>query len=521
MIKTILIYSVVFLGFVITAYAQHDLNILNFNGDTGFVHDSKPIAEKMIEELGIKNNWKITTTSNPAIFSTADLSTFDVVVFNNNCGTDGPIFNRGEQKGIQHYIRSGGSFVGIHCAGAIWGETGEFQEWYEKLVGAKLIAHPHVQKATLNIENRNHICTLHLPVDWEITDEWHQFENNPRKNVNVLISLDESSYSGKEKMNGDHPAIWVHEYDGGRSFFTTIGHTVEVYKDENYRKLVEGGIMWAANVDGEYDFNPIVENLVLDLNADHGVVLEDGDKVSKWTNQVATSPARDFAKNDTGRTVVGSGRPRLKINTVDIRDHNTVIFHRQELVNDNEDAFDHLITGSGYTWFSVMAVYRQVPGVPDVSAFFGNLRNSNLDDKGLYEGFWGGLSDDNRVWMGTRNGVTFGRWDENNPHIIDSKPLKTGQYYLVMGRMGAGTDVVKLELFINTLTPVAEGLIPVNTDANPSKMVIGQERDATNHPGKESFDGEIARFLLYDRPLSDEEMKNMTHKLLLDYHIQQ
>ena len=67
--------------------------------------------------------------------------------------------------------------------------------------------------------------------------------------------------------------------------------------------------------------------------------------------------------------------------------------------------------------------------------------------------------------------------------------------------------------------PLADGVVPVNAEVNPSKMVIGQERDATNHPGKESFDGEISRFLIYERPLSDDEMKIMIDRLLKDYHI--
>jgi hypothetical protein len=122
--------------------------------------------------------------------------------------------------------------------------------------------------------------------------------------------------------------------------------------------------------------------------------------------------------------------------------------------------------------------------------------------------------------MGTRNAITFGRWDENNPQIIDSKSLEAEKYYLVIGRMGEGTEQAKLELFINGSHPVAEGTVPVNPEANPSKMVIGQERDATNHPGRESFDGEISRFLVYERPLSEEELKMMVNKLMLKYHIQ-
>jgi hypothetical protein len=49
---------------------------------------------------------------------------------------------------------------------------------------------------------------------------------------------------------------------------------------------------------------------------------------------------------------------------------------------------------------------------------------------------------------------------------------------------------------------------PVDPKANPSRMAIGQERDAIEHPGFESFDGELARFLIWERPLDDEELAN-------------
>ncbi len=513
--KSLILTLLALVGYSIKANAQNDLQILSFNGDTGYEHESKSDADSMMVDLGKKNNWNITFSSDPAFFTTSDLSKYDVIVFNNNCGTDGAIFNTDEQKSFQKYIRSGGGFVAIHCAGAIWHETGDFKEWYEKLVGTKLVAHPHVQKGKLIIENRNHISTLHLPVDWEVTDEWHYFNNNPRENVNVLISLEESSYIGKEKMNGDHPVTWYHEYDGGRSFFTTFGHIKETFEDENFRQIVVGGIKWAAKLDGEYDFEPIQKNLMLDLNADKDVYVEDGNGVSIWTNQVASSPAKHFTKRDSGRTIIGSGRPGLKINSPDIRGHNTMIFYRQELVNHQEDVFDHLLTGSGYTWFAVLAPYTQLIELEDVNSFFGNLKNG---DK--YEGIWGCLTDGNRPWIGSRSGKTFGRWDVNNPMVLAEDSLETDRYYLIMGRMGAGTGQVNIELFINdSETPAASSPYPVFSETNASKMVIGQERDAVNHPGRESFSGELSRFLLYDRPLSDEEMKIMVNKLMMDYDI--
>jgi type 1 glutamine amidotransferase len=512
---TTLLAVTVLAGLSSPMLASDALNILSFNGDTGFVHDSKPLAEKMIVDLAKDNGWTVTTTSDPAFFTEIDLAKFDVIVFANNCGTESPIFEPDQQVAFQNFIRSGGGFVGIHCAGAIWHETGDFKDWYEKLIGTKLVAHPPVQNARLTVENRNNVSTLHLPVHWSITDEWHRFGSNPRENVNVLISLDESSYQGKDKMFGDHPISWYQEYDGGRSFFTTLGHTKEIYGNQDYRNHILGGIKLVAGLGEDYDFEPIQKNLVLDLNADKDVELEDGDRVKKWSNQVASSPAKEFVKQDEGRAVKGTGRPGLKLQVPEIRGHNTLVFNRQELVNHHEDAFDHLLTGSGYTWFAVIAPYTQLPGLKDVSSFFGNLRNDSN-----YEGVWGNFADDNRPWMGSRSGKTFGRFDENNPMIIADAPLQENRYYLLIGRMGDGTGKVPLELFINDVSaPAASGVFPVYPAANASKMAVGQERDATNHPGKESFDGEIARLLIYDRPLDDEELAIMADKLKMDYSI--
>jgi len=258
----------------------------------------------------------------------------------------------------------------------------------------------------------------------------------------------------------------------------------------------------------------VEKGLVLDLDADKGVEVEDGDRVAKWINQVAAFAAKDFLRRDEGRREPGSGRPTLKKSVAAISGHNTLVFKRQELLNHDEDAFDHLLTGSGYTWLAVLSVYKQVVQLKDVNSIFGNLRSG-----GNYEGIWGNVTDDNRVWIGARNGVTFGRWDDNNPMVLAPEPLKQNRYYVVAGRMGAGTGEVPIEVFINDPQPVTSKPFPVNPAANSSKLAIGQERDATNHPGKESFDGEIARFLVYERPLTDDELEQTLKHLKKTYAI--
>ena len=83
--------------------------------------------------------------------------------------------------------------------------------------------------------------------------------------------------------------------------------------------------------------------------------------------------------------------------------------------------------------------------------------------------------------------------------------------------MASGLGAVQTELFVDAANPVGSQIFAVNPNANSSRLSIGQERDAVNHPGAESFDGELARVLLFERPLSDEELSNTFNVLKQAY----
>jgi hypothetical protein len=252
---------------------------------------------------------------------------------------------------------------------------------------------------------------------------------------------------------------------------------------------------------------------LLDLDAAFGLNLEPGGRVAAWTNRVDNGTGRVFVKQDRGRKEPGSGRPTLLERDPLIGNKPAVEFRQQELVNHDEDAYDALIQGGGYTWIAVMRVFDQRVGLKDVNTVFGNLRSG-----GNYEGLWSNLTDDNRLWTGARNGLTFGRFDVNNPMVLGPR-LATGQYYLTASRLPSGTGSVSLELYANSLKAVAREVYPVNPAANSSKMVIGQERDAIQHPGQEAFDGAVARLLIWSRPLTDEEFERVMTSLAAYYRI--
>jgi len=216
--------------------------VLVFSKTTGFRHDSIPHGIAAIKRLGADHGFSVDSTEDAARFTDVELPRYKVVVF---LSTTGDILDDGQKAAFERYIRSGGGFAGIHSA-----SDTEYQwAWYGRLVGAYFASHPEIQHATVHIEDLGHASTEGLPQIWDRTDEWYNFRNNPRGTVHVLATLDEATYSGG-KMGADHPIAWCQVIDGGRSWYTAMGHTTESYAEPLYRLHLLGGIESAAGVAG-------------------------------------------------------------------------------------------------------------------------------------------------------------------------------------------------------------------------------------------------------------------------------
>src|SRR5437667_8230708 len=134
--------------------------------------------------------------------------------------------------------------VGVHSAS----DTEYAWSWYGGLVGAyldRIHGHSRIMQATIHVTDRTHPSTMMLPAVWTRTDEWYNFATNPRGRVNVLMTIDERTYKGGA-MGVDHPIAWYHKYDGGRAWYTALGHTSESYYEPLFLAHLWGGIIYAA-----------------------------------------------------------------------------------------------------------------------------------------------------------------------------------------------------------------------------------------------------------------------------------
>src|SRR4051794_20167825 len=241
---------------VADAPANQLSKVLVFSKTAGFRHDSIPQGIAAIQALGASNGFTVDATEDGAQFTDANLARYDVVVF---LSTTGDVLNDAQQTAFEHFIQAGGGYVGIHAAT----DTEYTWPWYGQLLGGYFRNHPAgTPTATVHVDDANEPSTTGLPANWSRVDEWYNFQPpaNPVVNgggndysprdsgVHVLMTVDESTYAEDDgnTTDDDHPVTWCTDFDGGRAWYTALGHTQASYSEAAFRTHVLGGLKTAA-----------------------------------------------------------------------------------------------------------------------------------------------------------------------------------------------------------------------------------------------------------------------------------
>jgi type 1 glutamine amidotransferase len=244
--------------------------VLVFSKTTGFRHDSIPAGIAAIQQLGADNDFQVDTSEDATLFRDSVLSHYDAVVF---LSTTGDPLNDNQQAAFERYIQGGGGYVGIHAAA----DSEYTWTWYGKLVGGYFRNHPAgTPTATVHIEDTDNHSTEGLPNPWERVDEWYNYQApegasvggggddySPRAGgVHVLATVDESTYDEDDgnTTDDDHPISWCHRYDGGRAWYTGMGHTQASFSEAPFLKHLLGGIEIAAGEVADADCGSVEGN---------------------------------------------------------------------------------------------------------------------------------------------------------------------------------------------------------------------------------------------------------------------
>ncbi|WP_396634150.1 ThuA domain-containing protein [Maribacter sp. R86514] len=243
--------------------------VLIFSKTMGFEHKSIPAGVAAIQKLGIENGFAVDTTKNAALFTDDNLKKYAAVIF---LSTTGNVLDQYQEAAFERYIQAGGGYVGVHAAADTEYDWG----WYNDLAGAQFLSHPKgMPTADFIIKDKNFKATQFFTDSvWTRTDELYNYKNiNP--DVNVLMTLDESTYEGGQ--NGDfHPIAWYHDFDGGRAFYTGGGHADASFSEDLFLKHLLGGIEYAIGENLELDFSKVTSQIPPDADRFAKVTLSEG-----------------------------------------------------------------------------------------------------------------------------------------------------------------------------------------------------------------------------------------------------
>lgn len=239
---------------LIPSIAQNQFEAMVYTSPDLWHNASLPTAISEFKEMALRHQFGLTWTQQAASFTDENLEQFQVIVF---LHSNGDQLSSDQKECFKKFIRNGGGFVGIHAASV----NSDQEVWYQKLIGRVFTGHPEVQTAVLDVRDKNFPATMHLPSKWIWTDEWYSFGEALTENQHILITVDERTYDpyrsyGNNRFEGMgdfHPIAWYQEFDGGRSFFTALGHMESLYRDPWFLLHIYGGIYWAATGKGIFN----------------------------------------------------------------------------------------------------------------------------------------------------------------------------------------------------------------------------------------------------------------------------
>lgn len=238
-------------------YSQ-EFNVLVFHETNGFRHNAAINASiSMLEDLGTNeahDTWEVDNTRDASVFTIENLANYEVIVFSNTTGGD--LLDDDQQAAMENFIQNGGGFVGFHSATDTYRATDEGSSWpwYNELVGAIVQTTPN--HTSNNLSGTMNVLVDHPVIDhigtigdvWEHEEEWYYWELNGGQLSNTNENLLEVQSTGNESYDATRPITWLKEFDGGRSFYTALGHNATTYNDnESFREMVEKAILWVSN----------------------------------------------------------------------------------------------------------------------------------------------------------------------------------------------------------------------------------------------------------------------------------
>jgi hypothetical protein len=225
--------------------------------------DHLSYLEEEVQKLGQSNQIEFTFTKDGTMFTPENLARFDALFFftsgdmtfeeRNGRGDNYPLMTLEGKKAFLEAVRNGKGFVGCNTANYTFIDPvspGEKKDatnnWrYTRMIGSGYMGHNQIQKGHFSYLDHKFPGMENVPDDYAPVDQWYAF-NRLMPDLHVVMALASSRLMGNLYERPDYPIAWARMEGRGRVFYTTMGHTPQIWKDPVFLKMLLGGIRWAT-----------------------------------------------------------------------------------------------------------------------------------------------------------------------------------------------------------------------------------------------------------------------------------
>jgi type 1 glutamine amidotransferase len=210
---------------------------------TGFRHDSIPVAEEALRQVGIQSGLFTTEFCRTAEdvrarLTPSGLSGIDAVFFANTSGDLGIP----DVQAFADWVASGKAFLGSHSASDTYHES----PVYLAMLGGEVMTHGGIVDAEVRVSEPASPIVSHLAPTFRMSEEWYRIQvAGPGRTVLLKFDRNPPDGVGIAGETVDWPLTWQKAHGSGRVFYTALGHRSETWEDARFRRLLLEGIRWA------------------------------------------------------------------------------------------------------------------------------------------------------------------------------------------------------------------------------------------------------------------------------------
>lgn len=233
---------------------QPELKVLLFSGTGWYRHPEIPSLNGWLVRLGAQHGVKFDISETGKDINEGNLAKYDVLLLNNSNTLD-KVLNADQRGAVETWFQRGHGIVALHAVLV----HQEGWPWLMDLGGCDFNSDSEFLPARVLVDPQ---AKDHVAINVDVDSFWYSADwtNHTRSvtglpGVRVLLRVDESTFDpvrdyfktrdGKP-MGADHPICWTREKDGGRFFYTELGHDVRSLDTDFGRKHIVGAIRWAA-----------------------------------------------------------------------------------------------------------------------------------------------------------------------------------------------------------------------------------------------------------------------------------